>query len=170
MKNRRLKKKKGFGAWLFFFGVLLIYIFLALVNFDGFIKSLDFTRKIIIKIIPIFIFVWVLMAFVDRFIDADFIAKHFPKGSIREWLFAIVVGIFSVGAIYFWYPLLSDLRKKGFNNGMIACFLYNRAIKIHLLPLAIYYFGVKYILVLTGVMVLASIAQGVMVERLVGYT
>lgn len=168
--NRRLKKKKGFGAWLFFFGVLLIYVFLALVNFDGFIKSLIFTGRIIIKIIPIFIFIWVLMAFIDRFIDADFIAKHFPKGSIHEWLFAIVVGIFSVGAIYFWYPLLSDLRKKGFSNGMIACFLYNRAIKIHLLPLAIYYFRAKYILVLTGVMILASLIQGVIVEKLVGYT
>lgn len=168
MKKQKIKKKKSFNAWLFFFGVVSVYIFLALVKFNSFAKSSAFAFKIIVQIIPVLAFIWILMALVDRFFNADFIVKHFPRGSIKEWLFAIITGILSAGAIYLWYPLLSDLREKGFGNGMIACFLYNRAIKIYLLPAGIYYFGLKYILVLMGVMILASVAQGIIVGKLVG--
>ena len=160
------KKKNGIWSWVFFFSALIAYVFLAFTDFNGFVKSLNFAGRIIIKIIPIFVFIWILMAFVDRFFSADFIVRHFPKGSVRGWLFAIITGIFSGGAIYLWYPLLLSLREKGFGNGIIACFLYNRAIKIYLLPLAIYYFGLKYVLVLTVVMALTSIVQGIIVEKI----
>ena len=167
MEKRVKKKKKGLGGWFFFAGVALVYVFLALLKFNSFLKSSEFAFKIFLKIIPVFAFIWVLMALIDRYLNTDFIIKHFPRGSLREWLFAIVTGILSGGPIYLWYPLLSDLRKKGFGNGMIACFLYNRAIKIYLLPLAIYYFSLEYVLVLMGVMILASVAQGVAIERIV---
>ena len=65
-----------------------------------------------------------------------------------------------------WYPLLADLRNKGLNYGLIACFLYNRAIKIPLIPLAIVYFSWQYIVILLVVMVFASIIQGVFLNRL----
>ncbi|HHD92120.1 MAG TPA: hypothetical protein ENL06_00665 [Candidatus Portnoybacteria bacterium] len=168
MEKQIRKKKSNFGAWTFFIATVLIYIFLALVKFNSFIKSSNFAIKVFVKIIPIFILVWILMAFVDRYFSADFVAKHFPKGSIRGWLFAIITGILSGGAIYLWYPLLLKLREKGVGNGIIACFLYNRAIKIYLLPVAIYYFGLKYVLILTVVMILASIAEGFTVEWLAG--
>ena len=167
MEKQKRKKKIGRGGWIFFSLTFFAYILLALLSFNSFLKSSHFALKIIIKIIPVFIFIWILMALVDRFFNTDFIVKHFPRGSLREWLFAIVTGILSGGPIYLWYPLLSDLRKKGFGNGMVACFLYNRAIKIYLLPLAVYYFGLKYVLVLMGVMVLASIVQGLAIERIV---
>jgi hypothetical protein len=66
-----------------------------------------------------------------------------------------------------WYPLLADLKNKGLNDGLIACFLYNRAIKIPLLPLAIIYFSWQYILVLTIVMVLASVTQGILLNKII---
>ena len=166
MEKQKRKKKSGIWSWVFFFSVLAAYALLAFADFAGFVKSLNFTGRIIIKIIPIFIFIWILMAFVDRFFSADFVVGRFPKGSIKGWLFAITAGIFSGGAIYLWYPLLLKLREKGFGNGIIACFLYSRAIKIYLLPLAIYYFGLKYVFVLTAVMILASIAQGIIVEKI----
>ena len=73
----------------------------------------------------------------------------------------------SSGPIYMWYPLLSDLKKKGLNSGFIACFLYNRSIKIAILPMAILYFGWKYVLVLSVVMILMSVAQALLINKLI---
>lgn len=161
------QKGKTLGAWIFFAGTVVIYFGLAIVRFDLFKKSLSFFTYILIRIIPIFLLIWVLMALVDRFVSTKSIVKHFPKKSIKRWIFAIITGILSVGSIYMWYPLLSDLHEKGFDYGLIACFLYNRAIKVPLLPIAVYYFGLKYVTILTGVMVLASIAQGFIINQLI---
>jgi len=59
---------------------------------------------------------------------------------IKKWIFVIIGGVLSTGAIYMWYPFLADLKDKGLNYGLISCFLYNRAIKIPLLPLMVFYF------------------------------
>ena len=77
-----------------------------------------------------------------------------------------IAGILSSGPVYMWYPLLSDLQNKGLKNGFIATFLYNRAIKLPILPLMISYFGIVYVLVLTIVMVFVSILQGLIINRL----
>ena len=79
---------------------------------------------------------------------------------------AIVAGILSVGSIYMWYPLLKDLEEKGVEKGLIATFLYNRAIKIHLIPLMILYFSGKFILLLTILMIIASVIQGVIINKM----
>ena len=65
-----------------------------------------------------------------------------------------------------WYPLLNDLQKQGVKNGFIATFLYNRAVKIPLLPVMILYFELKYVILLTAVMVLISVIQGLVVEKI----
>jgi uncharacterized membrane protein YraQ (UPF0718 family) len=65
-----------------------------------------------------------------------------------------------------WYPLLADLKEKGLSHGLIACFLYNRAIKIPLLPLLIFYFNWQFVIVLTIVMIGASLIQGIFVNKL----
>jgi len=81
-------------------------------------------------------------------------------------VFVIIGGMLSTGPIYMWYPLLADLRNRGLNYGLIACFLYNRAIKIPLLPIAIFYFGWKYIIILSFVMIFISIIQGILINKL----
>jgi len=107
------------------------------------------------------------MALMNHFVTKEFIIKHFTKGSnARSWTFAIITGIFSMGPIYMWYPLLAEAKDKGISHGLIACFLYNRAIKIHLFPVAIFYFGIKYVLILLIVMVSMSIAQGIIINKI----
>ena len=81
-------------------------------------------------------------------------------------VFVIIGGILSSGPIYMWYPLLADLKHKGLSYGLIACFLYNRAIKIPLLPLAIIYFSWRYLFILTFVMIFMSILQGLIINKL----
>ncbi len=66
-----------------------------------------------------------------------------------------------------WYPLLADLKNKGLSYGFIACFLYNRAIKIPLIPLAIAYFSWQYILILSFTMIIMSVVQGILIDKLI---
>jgi uncharacterized membrane protein YraQ (UPF0718 family) len=65
-----------------------------------------------------------------------------------------------------WYPLLSELEEQGVRKGLIAAFLYNRAIKIPLLPMIIVYFGLLFTVVLTIVMMIISVVQGLIIEKL----
>jgi len=162
-----LQLKKISGAWFFFILIVTLYLFLFFVNPSLCISSLIFFRQILIKIIPIFLLVWFLMVIANYFITPKFVFKYFDKNGVNKWLFAVIGGILSEDPIYMWYPLLADLRKKGFNYGFVACFLYNRAIKLPVLPAAIYYFGWKYILILALIMIIASISQGVIINKLI---
>ena len=82
------------------------------------------------------------------------------------WLIAMVAGIVSAGPIYLWYPLLSDLQEKGMRPAFTAVFLYNRAVKIPLLPMMILYFGLKSVIILTLYMMIFSMLNGLIVERI----
>ena len=158
--------KKISGSWYFFFAIVLIYIILLIASPDSFFTSLEFFYKIIYKIIPVFILVFALMVFVNYFITPKTIIKHFEKKGIKKWIYIIIGGILSTGPIYMWYPLLADLKKKGLSHGLVACFLYNRAIKLPLIPLAVLYFGWAYIIILSMVMILISIIQGLLINKL----
>jgi len=146
--------------------IIMVYGFLYIFNPSIFSGALGFFSKIIMNIIPIFILVFILMTLTNYFITPKFIMKHLTGKGIKKWFFVIIGGILSSGPIYMWYPLLADLKKKGLNYGFIACFLYNRAIKIAILPMAILYFGWKYVLVLSVVMILMSIAQALLINKL----
>jgi uncharacterized membrane protein YraQ (UPF0718 family) len=120
-----------------------------------------------IRIIPIFVLVLVLMTIANLIITPKFITKHLQEPGIVKWIFAVSGGILSTGPIFMWYPLLADLKEKGIGYGCLATFLYNRAIKIPLLPVAIFYFGIKYIVALTIVMVIVSIVQGIIIDKVI---
>ena len=154
------------GAWYFLIAIILTYCFLFIFSPESFFMSLNFFNKIILKIIPVFVFVFVLMALSNYFITPKFIIKHLAKKGFKKWFFVIIGGILSSGPIYMWYPLLADLRNRGLSYGLIACFLYNRAIKIPILPLIIFYFSLEYVIILSFVMILMSIVQGIIINNL----
>jgi uncharacterized membrane protein YraQ (UPF0718 family) len=81
---------------------------------------------------------------------------------------AIGGGILSHGPVYAWYPLLQGLARHGMRPALIAAFLYARSIKLPWLPLMAHYFGLGYMLALSGWIVLFSVVNGWLVERLVG--
>ncbi len=153
-------------SWYFLVSIIFIYFLFFLFNKEVYLSSLNFFNDIILKIIPIFILVFVLMSIFNYFITSDFVIKYLKEKGIKKWFFVIIGGILSSGPIYMWYPLLADLRNKGLNYGLIACFLYNRAIKIPLIPLAIIYFNWQYIVILLIVMVFASVVQGILLNKL----
>jgi uncharacterized membrane protein YraQ (UPF0718 family) len=120
-----------------------------------------------VQILPVLMLVILLMGLVDYFLRPKTVAEYVGKESgIKGWFFAISAGMLSHGPIYIWYPFLKGLRDQGMRDGLIATFLYNRAIKIHLLPLMIYYFGIAFVIVLSFYMILASLVVGGLVELL----
>jgi len=160
-----MKTRKISGKWYFLIFIILIYLFLLFFKFDSFISASLFFLNILKKIIPILIAVFVLMSLINYFFTPKIISKYFMKKGIKKWFFIIVGGILSTGAIYIWYPLLAELKDKGLSYGLIACFLYNRAIKIPMLPLMIFYFSLKYVLILCFILILASVIQGLIINK-----
>ena len=146
--------------------VAAIYLITLIISPSSFIESLKFFLCLLEKIFPILILVFVLMSLTNYFITPNFVSKHLGEKGIRKWIYVIIGGILSTGPIYMWYPLLADLHNKGLSYGLIACFLYNRAIKIPLLPLMVFYFSWSYVLVLAGVMIFASVVQGVLINKI----
>jgi len=105
--------------------------------------------------------VFVLMILLNLFLKPAQIARFLGKGAgTKSILLSAAAGIISTGPIYAWYPLLRDLKGKGAGNSPIAIFLYNRAVKPFLLPVMIAYFGWVYVVILTILTVLGSIAIG----------
>lgn len=163
-KTRNNKSKRKFGPWLLVF-VILLYLVAFLLEPERTISALNFTKGTTLKIIPIFVSILLFMVLIDYFIDTERISGWVGKSSgFKGYIIAISAGILSHGPIFVWYSLLESLKEKGMKNGLIAIFLYNRAIKLPLLPMLIYYFGLTFSLVLLGTMILASIVQGFIIE------
>ncbi len=165
-KNNIKANKKNLG--LIFLGIMLItYIIAWFINPGIIIKSLDYLKSISKEICFVLVMVFLLMFCINYFVSQKTLIKLFGEGTgIKGWLIAIISGIISMGPIYMWYPLLQKLKQKGVKTRYIAAFLYNRAIKLALLPLLIMYFGWVFVIVLTFTMILASIVQGIIIERM----
>lgn len=147
------------GSWRFFLSMVLLELVIGLWFRSVFLVGLKALLSMLVKIAPVLFLVFLLMAVMNYFLTPKIIASHLGGQGVRKWLIAVIGGMLSVGPVYLWYPILADLKKQGLSGGWIACFLYSRAIKVPLLPLATYYFGWQYVVILTVVMVLASIVQ-----------
>ena len=162
----KFKLKNISKAWYFVLIMLIVYAILYCFNLSAFYNAINFFLKIIKTILPLFLVIFVLMILMNFFITAKTITKHFRGKKIRAWFYAIFFGIISTGPIYMWYPLLKSAREKGVSHGLISCFLYNRAIKIFLLPMIVFYFGFKYFLILSVLMIFVSVIQGITINKL----
>jgi len=167
MKKKTVEKKRNYGRWGFLLGVVLLYLILGLANPNLITASLNFFWLIIKKIIPVFFIVFIFMAVVNYFISPKKIQKYFGKGAgIKGWIIVIFSGLVSTGPIYMWLPLIREVKSKGVKLKYVVAFLYNRAIKLPLLPLLIFYFGWNYMIVLSLVMIICSVLQGMIVEKM----
>jgi len=160
-------KPKISGGIKFLSAILFIYIITAIFHLELCKKSLIDFWGMFSKIIPLLLFVILIMAIVNLFFTKERTKKYLGESSgIKGWIFAIISGILISGPPYLLFPLLGDLRRHGMNNSLLAIFLYNRNIKIQFLPVLIYYFGLKFAIVLSFYIVLFSILNGIIVGRL----
>jgi uncharacterized membrane protein YraQ (UPF0718 family) len=163
-RNRQSNKSLSYGLSFLAF-VIVLYIVIFFFNSDNFFTSLKSSKDIIIQILPILVFVIVMMIFVNLLLKPKNVSKLLGgESGIRGWLLAIFMGLLSHGPIYVWYPLLKNLQDSGMRSGLIAVFLYNRAVKIPLLPVMIFYFGIGFAVILTFYMIIASVLEGKIIE------
>jgi len=155
------------SGWYFLIGVIILYLIISLINLNYTKNSILFFINLLTTIIPIIFLVFILMTLTNYFISPERLIKYIGReAGIKKYFLIVLGGIISTGPIYMWYPLLSDLHEKGLSYGLIACFLYNRSIKIPLIPLMVFYFNLTYVLILGGVMVLVSIIEIFIVDKI----
>jgi uncharacterized membrane protein YraQ (UPF0718 family) len=165
---RRIVGRVG-GGGLFLFAVLVGYVIVAMIDCDLARSALCVLGRPVVRIGPVLVVVFGVMWLSNLLIETRGIVRLLGKGSgLRGWLLAVAGVIVSSGSIYMWYPLLADLKKRGMKDSLITTFLYNRAIKIPLIPMMIYYFGWAFAVILSITMVSFSILNGIVVERLTG--
>jgi uncharacterized membrane protein YraQ (UPF0718 family) len=165
MIKKIIEKVEFGGAFLFL--VVMGYVILGIFDVALLTDVLTALIRLIVRIVPILLIVFVLMFLTNLFFENKSVFRFLGKGSgLRGWTIAIGGGIISSGPIYMWYPLLSDLKAKGMKDSLIATFLYNRAVKIPLLPMMVHYFGWDFTLALSIYMILFSVVNGIVVQRL----
>ncbi len=166
MKNK--KKSKKFN-YLFLFITIIIYIFTLVLSPENSVKLNKNIISLVGKILPVLILIFFFMFLLELLFPVKKMAELLKrKKSVKLWIISIISGIISTGSIYLWYPILKEFKENGIKEEIIAIFIFNRAIKLQLLPLMILYFGVKYVLVLTLIMIFISIIYG-LVFKLIYY-
>ena len=159
-----------FGIGKTFLGfVIFLYLLVLVIDMNLFVKIVSHTKVILIEVIPTLILVFLLTFIANVFLSNRNAKEKFKKGQsgISGYIGAIFLGILSTGPIYMWYPLLSELKEDGLKNSLIAIFLYNRSIKIPLIPMIIYYFGLPFLIITTVLMIIFSLLNGYTIGRIV---
>lgn len=163
------KNKNSYLSWYFLSAVVLIYLLFFFIKPGLFHQATLLFLKLFKKMLPALVGVFLLIFLINLYLKPKKIVRHLGKESgFKGILLATSAGIISTGPIYVWYPLLADLREKGMINSLITIFLYNRAVKIPLLPMMIYYFGINFTITLTVLMILFGVINGWAVEKITG--
>ncbi|WP_415408096.1 permease [Sulfurovum sp. CS9] len=159
--------KIPFKGMKFLIIVLIAYIVLLLVDTSNTLSALQKSASILLSLLPLFLLIITLTALINYFLKPKQIIKHFGKESGAKGVFyALVGGIISHGPMYAWYGMLQDMRSHGLKDGLIATFMYARAVKLPLLPFMIDLFGLLFTIVMTLYILIASVLQGKVIDAL----
>lgn len=151
----------------FLFVVGLLYGLAFLLDAGMAKQAWVFSIKLLVQLAPVLLLVFVLMFISNLLVEPQWVKDHMGKDSgLKGWLLASIGGILSVGPIYAWFALLRDLGEKGMRPALISVFLYNRGIKLPLLPLMIHYFGLSYTLILAVYITIFSLLGGILLEKI----
>ena len=164
MKNKSTSSPKTNGKY-FLPVIIVIYLLLFFYNSDAAVEALTASWNILVKLLPILAVVISLLGLFSYFLKPKKLAKYLGRESgFRGWLIAVAGGILSHGPSYIWFPILSDLRSHGTKAGLIAAFMYVRAIKLPWIPVMIDYFGWHFTLILAFFIIVAGVVQGLLID------
>lgn len=167
MKKNK-KQKDSSKKWYFLSLVVLIYGFVSWYAPEKSLPILISFIKLLGQIAPIFLIIYIIMVLTNLYINNEKLRKHMgDDAGLKGWIISILAGIVSMGSIYVWYPLLKDLQQKGVKDKFIVTFLYNRGVKLQWLPVLLLYFGWVYAITLLIVMIIFSVFQGIITEKLI---
>jgi len=160
MKKQQDKPFAFRGKYLFL-TVLVLYGVLFFLSSQSAQLALQKSGNILMKILPIFLFVILFTALLNYFLQPRQMAEHLgQKSGYKGWLWALAAGVISHGPMYAWYPLLEDLQNHGMRDELIVVFFASRTVKIPLLPMMVDYFGWIFTLVLSFYILIGALAQG----------
>jgi uncharacterized membrane protein YraQ (UPF0718 family) len=141
--------------------VLVLYGILYAVAPNTALMALRASANISLTIFVPLVLVFAVMFVLNLLVRPAQIAGLFGRSAgMKGIMLSIGAGIISMGPIFAWYPLMKKTREEGAGEGPIAVFLYNRAIKPFLLPVMITYFGWAFVVIVTILTILGSIALG----------
>ena len=148
--------------------VISLYLLAALLDPTSACHALMRSLSVLKNILPVLLVVLFLMALVSAYIEPQKITHYLGrKSGLKGWLIALIGGVFCHGPSYLWYPMLSDLRARGVNEGLIIAFFYARSIKVPWLPMMASYFGIAFTVILTFYILLAAVIQGKIAEKII---
>ena len=162
-----MKLKKTNNSIKFLIGCIVLYALLFLFNQELFLSSLRNFLQIAYRVIPLLILIFPIMFLVNYFVKPKKVKKYFGKeAGLKSYFYATIAGILISGPPYILYPMLSDFKKSGMSNQVLAIFLYNRNVKIPFLPVMIFYFGFAYTIVLSALIIVFSFVNGKIIQLL----
>ena len=162
-----MKKNKRINKGVVFLAIISsLYIFMFAFDTAKTKAAFLFSVHIFIRIIPVLIIILIIMWLLNR-LQPGKIAQYIgEKSGFKGWLIAMAGGILSHGPIHVWYPVLKQLQEKGMKQKFTAVFLYCRSIKIPLLPMMIFYFGLTFTIIFNLYLMIASIILGLIMDYL----
>ncbi len=161
-------KKLKFKGLKFLLFVIALFILVSIFDFENIAKIMDKIGSMLLRILPIFALVITLTAIINYFLKPEKIMRYFGENSgIKGIFYTLLGGIISHGPMYAWYPMLDDMRKHGLKFGLIANFMYARAVKIPLLPFMVGLFGLPFTVIVNVYILIFAILQGKIIDLLI---
>ena len=146
---------------LFPLAVLVVYGLLAVFSPQRAAAALRASAQVLLQLLIPLCVVFAVLVALNLFVKPASVARWLGKGSGGKGVgLSTLAGVLSMGPIYAWYPLLSDLRGKGAANFHLANFLGCRGVKPFLLPLMIYYFGWAFTVIVNVLLVAGALVTG----------
>lgn len=169
MSVSEIKQSTWFSgkSWGFLLVVILLYGVVGYYDMGLARETATTFSNILVNILPVLGLVFSLIFISHLVLSPKRIRSYVgTESGIEGWVLAIFTGILSTGPVYAWYALLADLGRQGMKRSLIAVFLYNRAVKLPLIPLLIHYFSFAYTVVLSLYLIVFSVLTGLLMERL----
>ena len=161
-------KKLKFKGLKFLLFVVALFILVSIFDFENIAKIMDKIGNMLFRILPIFALVITLTALINYFLKPEKIMKYFGEDSgIKGIFYTLLGGIISHGPMYAWYPMLDDMRKHGLKFGLIAAFMYARAVKLPLLPFMVGLFGLPFTIIVNIYILIFAVFQGKVIDFLI---
>lgn len=166
--SQEKKSKKSVKSGFVFFGIIfVIYLLTFFISPEKSILAGQDFLKTFFSFLPILFAMLFVMELVKIYIHKKDLISLLKKTTGINRVFAYMgAGIFSMGSLYLWYPLLVKIKESGASHGDIATFIYARAIKPIYFPVLFFYFDWKYIASLFVSLIFFSVIQGVVIDKI----
>jgi len=151
-------------TWGFLVLVIALYGVITVAAPGRALAALEASGRVLLQVaLPLGV-AFVVMFLLNLLVKPAHISRLAGRGAgVKGVCLSTAAGIFSMGPIYAWYPLLAGLREKGASDFHLANFLSNRAVKPFLMPLMVFYFGWAFTLSLTVLTVIGAQAVAAIV-------